>query len=459
VLAGTGTAGVYHAGVLRALHEAGVKIDVVAGRGVGVVGALFAAIDGAHRLWDQNGLWRAPIVRRLYPWQPALRVMARATAAAVAVAAVPLAAMAIGLIVFPIDFVLKMLGTSAAQGLTERYMDLIRIAFAPGGLPTWLPRLALLLLVFSGGAAFVASAASRPGRRGRGPYWWQLVDAPLSAEPAVEHCRNLLWELVRGAAALKQPAEADLARRYVDLLLENLGQPGFRELLFVTHDTDARRDLVFALVAESRRQDLLKQFPGGDPDGRRAEVLDLSGVARDHLMDAVAGALHIPLATGSHAIRFAPESYWRGETHRLCDRPAGLIRVLEELDNLGVEQVLLVLSSSEAARPHSLAARRLDGRGRLGEYLQSSEAAVMRDLLAIRSSQKRRLFVIRPVHNPIGPLDFSGGFDDRSDRPQGLQELMARGYEDAYLQFIEPVVAASGDQVARLKPQSSRLKS
>src|SRR3989441_7246373 len=38
VLTGTGTAGAYHAGVLRALHEAGVKLDIVAGRGIGVVG-------------------------------------------------------------------------------------------------------------------------------------------------------------------------------------------------------------------------------------------------------------------------------------------------------------------------------------------------------------------------------------------------------------------------------------
>ena len=51
VLTGTGTAGAYHAGVLRALHEAGVKLDVIAGRGVGVIGALFAAVDGAQRLW------------------------------------------------------------------------------------------------------------------------------------------------------------------------------------------------------------------------------------------------------------------------------------------------------------------------------------------------------------------------------------------------------------------------
>ena len=57
MLTGTGTAGAYHAGVLRALHEAGVKLDIVAGRGIGAVGALFTAIDAAARLWEPNGLW------------------------------------------------------------------------------------------------------------------------------------------------------------------------------------------------------------------------------------------------------------------------------------------------------------------------------------------------------------------------------------------------------------------
>ncbi len=40
VLAGTGTAGAYQAGVLRALAEAGVRIELVAGRGMGAVTAL-----------------------------------------------------------------------------------------------------------------------------------------------------------------------------------------------------------------------------------------------------------------------------------------------------------------------------------------------------------------------------------------------------------------------------------
>ena len=54
--------------------------------------------------------------------------------------------MAAGLVVFPIDFVLKMVGVSAASGLVRRYLDLAEAAFAPTALPTWLPRLVLIVL-------------------------------------------------------------------------------------------------------------------------------------------------------------------------------------------------------------------------------------------------------------------------------------------------------------------------
>ena len=56
ILTGTGADGVYHAGVLRALHEAGIKIDLVAGRGIGAVGAVLTAVDGGARLWDAKGI-------------------------------------------------------------------------------------------------------------------------------------------------------------------------------------------------------------------------------------------------------------------------------------------------------------------------------------------------------------------------------------------------------------------
>src|SRR5437870_10945932 len=92
VLSGAGTSGAYHAGVLRALHEAGVKIDIAAGRGIGVVGAMFAAVDGAQRLWDERGFWKGPGVRALYGWRLAPRAIGAAIAASVAIVCAPIAA-------------------------------------------------------------------------------------------------------------------------------------------------------------------------------------------------------------------------------------------------------------------------------------------------------------------------------------------------------------------------------
>jgi hypothetical protein len=250
---------------------------------------------------------------------------------------------------------------------------------------------------------------------------------------------------MRGAAAVKAPASRELARRYCELAAENLGQPGFRELLLCVHDIDARSDLVFALLGESRRG----RF-GGRPTAAasRREVFDLSGVGRDYLADAVAGALALPIVTEPQPLRFAPDSYWRGETHRLCDRPSCLDRLLHELSLLEVDQAIVVSASPETAGAHTLSAPRLDLHGRVGEYLQSSAAAAVSDLGS--SFERVRLFTIRPAHNPIGPFDFAGGFDDRSDRCQRLEELITGGYEDAYRQFVEPVVGASGDRVGQL---------
>jgi hypothetical protein len=444
VLSGTGAEGAYHAGVLRALHEAGVKLDMVAGRGVGAIGALFAAVDGAERLWVDQGFWLAPGAGSLYRWRTVPRVMLWSLGIAVALVAVPVAAVALGLVVFPIDFVLKMVGIGGAQGLVGAYLRAAEGAFAPGALPTWLPRLALLTLGCAGMAALVHGWLRRTGP-GRGSFWWRAVGAPLSSSTAVDRCWGVMWDLVRGAASLKAPPPAELGRRYAELLTDNLGQPGFRELLIVVHDVDAHRDLVFALVGEDRRAALTRRSTADAAEGRRAEVLDLAGVARDLLPDAVLGALTVPLATDWHALSFAPDGYWRGETHRICDRPGSLVRLVDELIELDVEQIILVSAAPESPGPHALTRPRLDGRGRLGEYLQSAEAAVVRDVTTTTGGV--RIFVVRPAHNAVGPFDFAGGHDDRSHRHQGLGELMNRGYEDAYHQFIEPVVGASGEGV------------
>jgi hypothetical protein len=237
----------------------------------------------------------------------------------------------------------------------------------------------------------------------------------------------------------------------VDLLSDNLGQPGFRDLLVIVHDMDVRRDFVFALLTPAHRQRFFGRPGAAESAGRALETFDLSGVAREHALDALAAALALPVATEPHLATFAAEGPWRGETHRLCDRPGAIARLLEEVAIAGAEQVIVVSPSALPARAHQLSAGRADLRGRAGEQLAAFETAGLRDALEHFGGRFAGLFVVRPGHNPLGPLDFSGVYDERSDRTHSLAELSDRGYEDAYRQFIEPIVGAGGERIVTVQ--------
>jgi hypothetical protein len=180
-------------------------------------------------------------------------------------------------------------------------------------------------------------------------------------------------------------------------------------------------------------------------------LFDLSGVARDHLMDAVLGSLALPAVTEPHLATFTPESYWRGETHRFVARPDAVGRLLEELEYAGVEQVVLVSAANPLGGPHGLSKPRRDAWGRLGEWLAASDAAAVRDAVAARAPGFTAVFRIEPSYNALANLDLRGCYDERSDRRQSLEELINRGYEDAYRQFIEPIVAG-GDAAPEPEP-------
>src|SRR5688500_19000251 len=124
VLCGSGAHGAYHAGVLRALQEAGVKIDVVAGQGVGAASAALAAIDGGARLWDADGPWRSPSVRRLYAWKWPLRAAGWLLLLLAGVLLVPFAFLALGLVIYPLGFLFGMLGLDAGAALLAWYSGL-----------------------------------------------------------------------------------------------------------------------------------------------------------------------------------------------------------------------------------------------------------------------------------------------------------------------------------------------
>jgi hypothetical protein len=462
VLVGTGTAGAYHAGVLRALHEAGVRIDLVAGRGIGAVSAMFAAVDAGSRLWDEKGLWadpRAP--RRLYRWTRLWTLAGLGLAVATLALLVPLAWLLLAALAYPAALIVQLVSPAAGEAVAAFYTTVVASTLGPTMLSTIVPRVAaigVVLFALALVAGGVRAWLSRR-RRVRGPFWTRVVGAPFDAREVVEWAMGGFWQFMRGAAPIAQPAPADLARRYAELLAENLGQPGYRELVLLVHDVDARRDLTFALLAEPYRRGFTSPVTRADATRRLAELGDLAGLAAEHVMDALAGAVAVPVVTDPHPITFSAESHWRGETHRLADRPAAITRLLEEVAAAGAEQVVVVSAVHDLAGPHALSAQRLDLRARVGEYIMAAEAAALRDAVAAHASGFAGLYEIRPAHNPIGPFDLAGGYDDRSDRVQGLRELMNRGYEDAYRQFIEPMVGASGEAMrgATLVPRLEDL--
>lgn len=450
VLTGTGAHGVYHAGALRALQEAGVKFDIVAGHGVGAGAAMLAAIDGGAKLSDASGLWRSDAAARMYGWRWPLRVAAWAGALLAAILVLPLLVLAAGLLVYLGRFLLEMLGLEAGRSLAAGYSAWLQTAFAGDGLPTTVPRLALLvsalmlLVLLAGG--MLARWARRSRRAERG-WWWRIVAAPVDAELARARFAGAIWDLIRGAVPVDRPADMALSRRYTEVLGENLGQPGFRELLLVATDLDARRDVVAAMLADGHRRSFLAPRAGRD---RRTEVLDLSGVGRDHAIDVLRAALTPPVMCEPQLVPFAPDSYWRGETHRLCDRPGAVQRLLEEAAEAGATQAIVVSAIAPSASPHQLRPFRLDVRGRFGDFQAAAESAALRDAIETVGSRFESLFLIQPAHNPIGPFDLAGALDEASDRRQRLPELMEVAYEDAYRQFIEPVVGASGEQLAHV---------
>ena len=173
----------------------------------------------------------------------------------------------------------------AGRALVSGYSAWLQVAFAGENLPTSVPRLAVVALtaivavLAIGGVMAARTIGSRRAEHG---WWWRIVAAPFDAHAARDRFVEAVWELIRGAAPVARPSSAALGRRYAEVLSENLGQPGFRELVVVTTDLDARRDVVATLLAEPYRQSFLAPRPGRD---RRSEVLDLAGVSRDHVID------------------------------------------------------------------------------------------------------------------------------------------------------------------------------
>lgn len=447
VLSGSGVDGAYHAGVLRALHESGIKIDVVAGRGIGVLGAVLFAIDGAAVLWDKRSPWADGRSARLYPVRWPFRVVGVGAQVAVSLVLLPLVVAA--LIAAGSLLLLALGNTGAPVSASWAEAGLVWIAswLRPDRLPTWIPRAVLLVVMTAAGSLLVGALLEpRPVRRqpGRFGALWALLGQPLDASAARQTVTDALWALLGGGTTLSPPGAHDLSQRYIDVLGDNLGQPGVREMLVAVHDLDGRRDHVFGLLASPYQQALFGAAMAAD--SRRAEAHDLATVARDQLVEVLGAAVSLPGVCPPVPVSFGVSTFWQGETHRMTDRAGLASRLLEEVAAAGAAQVIVVTAAPEADGPHRLRPVRRDYRGTVGEHLAAAERLSVDDAIRYVGHRFQSVYQIRPTHNPCTPIDTTGADDAQSDRQMTPDELLQRGYEDAFRQFIGPVVGASPDR-------------
>jgi hypothetical protein len=305
----------------------------------------------------------------------------------------------------------------------------------------------------------------------------EAFESALDAGPARRRLAHGLWAIARGSAISgAPPSEDELGRRYVSLLTDNLGQPGFRELILRASDLDTGAPLPFVALREPWRA----RFAASRARGPRSRLDGLPGAVdltadgyETLLFPAVLTGLLPPPVAPVCRVAFPKGGPFAGEVHRLADAIlAGGCGIGEALA-AGAEQVVLVSAVPESASPPP---RRRGLRATADAALAALERqAVERDAreaerinrmvetLGHRAEDGGRawqdpatgrvyrdfaLYVIRPERRLLGPLELDGARHPATEVRETADDLLDQGYRDAYRQFVEPVVGAAPEPAA-----------
>jgi hypothetical protein len=450
VLTGSGSTGAYHAGALRALDESGVKIDLVVGTGVGALSAAYAAVGGGPKLYGPGGFWDGVRWGAFYRVRPVVHLALALLGVSLAIFALPVVVGLLLGLLFPV----LLIADRVWPGLASRVLALVWVAPETLSSP-YLAALAVPVFALALVAVVAVGFAFLRDRR-RFP---EAFEAFLDARPALERIRRGLWDIARGAALSGGPPDpAELGRRYVALLAENLGEPGFRELVLRAADLETARPLAFALVREDtpRRSSALQ------------DAVDLAAPGQAPLLfDAVATALLCPLALPPRRVSFPRGAVHGGETHRLTDGTFVHGCGIAEAIAAGAEQVIVVTGVPESAAP---LARRRGALAQVDAAVRSLERQAAAEISAVqrinrivgtlghrtasgrgawedpatgREYREIDLWVVRPERRTLGPMELDGARDPATEVAQTPDDLLELGYRDAYRQFVEPVVGQS----------------
>ena len=480
VLAGSGTSGAYHAGVLRALEESGVKIDLVVGSGVGTVAAAYAAVAGSSKLLGDGGFWRGIRWSSFYRVRPLVQLASLLLACSLAVFMLPFALAAMLGLLLPI--------VMAAEAVTSFQPDrwLVSLSAAPRLFRE--PYLALFSAPVFALCVLTLGALARlvlTDRRRLAESFETVIDSRRGRERLARG----LWSIARGAALrLTPPSVAELGKKYVALAEENFGEPGFRELILRTADLETGEPLCFTLLSDDARKSYsqARSLARAGETGEERGNVDLRGPDNARLLfPAVATALQPPLVTQPLRVTFPRQGRLSGETHRLGDATLVGGCGIAEARAAGAEQI--IVASPVPERPTPPTSRR--GVGALvGSSLRALERRAFmeievadrlnrivatvghsladgtkgwQDPATAEEHRQISIYVVRPERRTLGPLELDGARDPSTEVEQTVDDLVDQGYRDTLRLFIGPVVGGSPEpareEVAVEEPRAIEL--
>lgn len=421
ILIGEGTAFAYLAGAMRSLDTAGVRVDLVAGKGAGALVAALSAIDAENRLDGEDGLFSQVIKRT--PWRLRLLYQVTLVCLALSFAAFlsPLLVGLFALLALPFAVAGRLLAGSSAAGSESSWFGYLLQA----GEPFYLRAMVVPLLVLcTYWLVWWVVALIRD----RG---WPTLPELFDLNPLSDVLEVSFWRAVRGTSTDERPRDRrKLGDAYRKLLAGSLGQRGFRELLFYALDTDSGQEVPFVTLKE-RFLKKLKAHRGGSTDWTRAEPIDLAAGGGELFFDALMAALSPPGLVPAVPLKLPLGTRNGGEVHRFSSSLLAGRSAVSDAVAAGAEQIVIVAGCTPGERPAGHPLERLTEaavRNRLSDEL--AEAALVPDL---------PVFLIRPDKQRLRPYEITGRAQFGNER-LGLAALASHGERDAYRLFIEPVL-------------------
>jgi hypothetical protein len=418
---------------MKALDAAGVRIDVVLGRGAGALVAAFAGLNAEDKIDGDGGILDAAARVRPFRIAPLYRFAALCLATSFAFFAAPALLGLVSVVVLPFQALVRGIFPAAAAGSPSWLSGLVSAVE-----PYYLPAVALPVIVL-----FLAISARslRMLWRGRGrrPGLADLFPPPFDLAPLERLLATRLWQVARGTATEERPRDPrTLSEAYVQLLASGLGQQGFREIVLYALDTDTGEEVPFVLLKERFAKKM-----AANPGSERTEPIDLSGEGAVILFDAVIAALTPPGLAPEVGIRLPRGSKLGGEVHRFASSLSTGGGALPDAVATGAEQIFYVTSAAPGSRISGTLWERISVGG--------VKTSLERDLLWAAERTEFPVFVVRPDSERLAPYEIEG-------RPQlgggrlSPRALVDQGVRDVERLFVRPVL---GEELAPLPREAT----